>query len=69
MNIIEFDKNKIIKPFDMGVESVIYYYDENGKIVLLKKFNDEIRLSNKTIRIDDESYLSANDRFKLYHYK
>lgn len=55
MNIIEFDKNKIIIPFDMGIESVIYYYDENGKIVLLKKFNDEIRLSNKTIRIDDKT--------------
>lgn len=25
-------------------------------------------MSEFTIRIDDESYLSANDRFKLYHY-
>lgn len=54
MNIIEFNKEKIIRPFDKGVESVIYYYDKDDKIVLLKKFNDEIKLSDKTIKIDSD---------------
>ena len=54
MNTIEFNKEKIIRPFDKGVESVIYYYDKDGKIVLMKKFNDEIKLSDQTLKIDSD---------------
>ncbi len=53
MNIVEFNKDKIIKSFDEGVESNLYYYNNNEKIVLLKYFKDEIKLSDDTIKIDN----------------
>lgn len=65
MNTTEFNKDKIIKSFDKGVESTLYYYNQDGKIVLLKCFNDEIKLSDKTIKIDNKVLKNKEKKIEI----
>lgn len=65
MKSIQIDKNRILKKFDKGIESVIYYYDDNGSIVLLKYFNDEIKTDEIIIPITKETLLNKEKKIEI----
>ncbi len=62
MKKINFDKGKVIKVFNKtGVESTIYLYELDGKIVLLKRFKDEIKFHDRVI-ITSENILENKEK-------
>lgn len=63
MNKIIFDENKILRRYSGGVESDIYYYKVNNKVVFLKLFKKEIHF-HKDIKVMDKEILE-NKRKKL----
>lgn len=55
MDIINFNKDNIIRKIGEGVESVVYLYNDNGSLVALKKFDTSIEpytsYDNKELKI------------------
>lgn len=65
MKSIQIDKNKILRKFDNGIESIIYYYDDNGKIVLLKHFNDEIFIDDRFVPITQKTLSNKEKKIEI----
>ena len=64
MNKIIYNKNNIIKEYTEGIESHIYYYNNNGNIVFFKCFKNEIQIDkDETILITDD--VLENKRKKI----
>ena len=59
MEKIIFNKENLIKGFNYGIESELYLYNDNGEIVVLKKFKDKYDLRSKVQKARDEIDLKS----------
>ena len=65
MKSIQIDKNKILSKLDNGIESIIYYYNNNGRIVLLKRFNDEIFIDDRFVPITQKTLSNKEKKIEI----